>query len=102
MSNDDSTKAEAAKPAKATAARPEIGVPGPDGSAACPCGKTHKLDPAATRAVNASGPDLVIHGPEGSYRVPRVFAANHDVTAQHLRDAADKYGFEPAERQAAR
>jgi hypothetical protein len=102
MSTDTSpAKPETAKTAK-TGGRAEAAAPGPDAGAECPCGKTHELDPAVTRAVNARGPVQVLHGPAGSYQVPRVFAANHDVTAQNLQAAAEKYGFDPAPREAAR
>jgi hypothetical protein len=85
-------EATAGDPAAATGPAAADEAAQPDGLE-CPCGKRHQVPAAVTRELAAHGPDILLRGPEGAYRVPRVFAASHDVTATALKDAAAEYSF---------
>jgi hypothetical protein len=66
----------------------------------CCCGDVHELS-AGLRAAYANitaglPPTIVVKTPGGTYRVPRIYLAAHDVKSGDVPFLAARYGWETA------
>ena len=68
----------------------------------CPCGVDHPFESPNTmvlaKLIELKGEVIVVHTPDGSWEVPRLYIGFHGLRADDVPALAAKYGWARAER----